>query len=36
MKAYLGLRDPGRAAAGETLFGIDLGERNFVRLRAAA
>jgi glutamate synthase (NADPH/NADH) small chain len=36
MKAYLGLRDPARAAAGETLFGIDLGERNFVRLRAAA
>ena len=36
MKAYLGLRDPARAASGETLFGIDLGERNFVRLRAAA
>jgi glutamate synthase (NADPH/NADH) small chain len=36
MKAYLGLRDPARAAAGEALFGIDLGERNFVRLRAAA
>jgi len=36
IKAYLGLRDPARAAAGETLFGIDLGERNFVRLRAAA
>ncbi|MEX2197288.1 MAG: NADPH-dependent glutamate synthase [Burkholderiales bacterium] len=35
MKAYLGLRDPARAASGETLFGIDLGERNFVRLRAA-
>ena len=36
IKAYLGLRDPTRAASGETLFGIDLGERNFVRLRAAA
>jgi glutamate synthase (NADPH/NADH) small chain len=36
IKAYLGLRDPARAAAGETLFGIDRGERNFVRLRAAA
>ena len=36
MKAYLGIRDPARAAAGETLFGIDRGERNFVRLRAAA
>ncbi|MDH3319396.1 MAG: NADPH-dependent glutamate synthase [Betaproteobacteria bacterium] len=36
MKAYLGLRDPARAAAGETLFGIDPGEHNFVRLRAAA
>jgi len=36
IKAYLGLRDPARAASGETLFGIDLGERNFVRLRAAA
>ncbi|MDH4173537.1 MAG: NADPH-dependent glutamate synthase [Betaproteobacteria bacterium] len=36
MKAYLGIRDPARAAAGQTLFGIDLGERNFVRLRAAA
>ncbi|MDH5350754.1 MAG: NADPH-dependent glutamate synthase [Betaproteobacteria bacterium] len=36
MKAYLGLRDAARAAGGETLFGIDLGERNFVRLRAAA
>ncbi|MDH4095928.1 MAG: NADPH-dependent glutamate synthase [Betaproteobacteria bacterium] len=36
MKAYLGLHDAARAAGGETLFGIDLGERNFVRLRAAA
>ena len=36
MKAYLGIRDPARAAAGETLFGIDRAERNFVRLRAAA
>jgi glutamate synthase (NADPH/NADH) small chain len=36
MKAYLGLRDPARAASAGTLFGIDLGERNFVRLRAAA
>ncbi|MDH5211246.1 MAG: FAD-dependent oxidoreductase, partial [Betaproteobacteria bacterium] len=36
IKAYLGLRDPARPAAGQTLFGIDLGERNFVRLRAAA
>ncbi len=36
IKAYLGIRDPARTAAGATLFGIDLGERNFVRLRAAA
>jgi glutamate synthase (NADPH/NADH) small chain len=36
IKAYLGLHDPARTAAGDTLFGIDLGERNFVRLRAAA
>lgn len=36
MKAYLGLRDTARAASAGTLFGIDLGERNFVRLRAAA
>lgn len=36
MKAYLGLRDPARAASAGTRFGIDLGERNFVRLRAAA
>jgi glutamate synthase (NADPH/NADH) small chain len=36
MKAYLGIRDPARTDPGGTLFGIDLGERNFVRLRAAA
>jgi glutamate synthase (NADPH) small chain len=35
MKHYLGIRDPALAAAGATLFGIDLRERNFARLRAA-
>ena len=41
MKAYLGLRDAdspyvGDVASGAgTLFGIDLRERNFVRVRAA-
>jgi hypothetical protein len=41
MKAYLGLRDvdapyvgEGRSGAG-ALFGIDLKERNFVRVRVA-
>jgi glutamate synthase (NADPH/NADH) small chain len=36
MKAYLGLRDgnrPYRDGAGDTLFGIDAGERNFARIR---
>jgi glutamate synthase (NADPH/NADH) small chain len=35
MKAYLGIRDAQRTDAGGTLFGIDLRERNFARLRAA-
>jgi glutamate synthase (NADPH/NADH) small chain len=39
MKAYLGLRDTdvvyGAVAAGETLFGIGPGERNYARVRAA-
>ncbi len=35
MKAYLGIRDAVREAAGGTLFGIDLREHNFARLRAA-
>ena len=35
MKAYLGLRDPGPAAAAGQLFGIDLREHNFARLRMA-
>ncbi len=35
MKAYLGIRDAAREAAGGTLFGIDLREHNFARLRAA-
>lgn len=36
MKAYLGLRDAVRPyrGSGETLFGIDAAERNFVRIRA--
>ncbi|MFT3963405.1 MAG: FAD-dependent oxidoreductase [Propionivibrio sp.] len=36
MKAYLGIREGGRPyrTAGETLFGIDAGERNFARIRA--
>ncbi len=35
MKAYLGIRDAAREAAGGTRFGIDLREHNFARLRAA-
>jgi glutamate synthase (NADPH/NADH) small chain len=41
MKAYLGLRDAGAPYVGEakggagTLFGIDVKERNFVRIRVA-
>jgi glutamate synthase (NADPH/NADH) small chain len=35
MKAYLGIRDPERADTGGTLFGIDLRERNFARIRVA-
>jgi len=35
MKAYLGIRDPERADPGGTLFGIDLRERNFARIRVA-
>ena len=34
MKRYLGLRDAHEAPAGGTLFGIDLAERGFVRVRA--
>jgi glutamate synthase (NADPH/NADH) small chain len=35
MKRYLGLRDSEGAAQGRTLFGIDLGEHGFTRVRAA-
>jgi hypothetical protein len=41
MKTYLGLRDTGVASLTERkgssgkLFGIDLGERNFARIRVA-
>jgi glutamate synthase (NADPH/NADH) small chain len=35
MKAYLGIRDAERADTGGTLFGIDLRERNFARIRVA-
>jgi hypothetical protein len=41
MKAYLGLRDTNAPYVGDTkggagtLFGIDLRERNFVRVRVA-
>jgi glutamate synthase (NADPH/NADH) small chain len=35
MKAYLGIRDPERGDPGGTLFGIDLRERNFARIRVA-
>jgi glutamate synthase (NADPH/NADH) small chain len=35
IKAWLGLRDPGRTESPGTLFGIDLREHNYVRLRAA-
>lgn len=36
MKAYLGIRDSNRPyrSGGDTLFGIDTGERNFARIRA--
>jgi glutamate synthase (NADPH/NADH) small chain len=36
MKAWLGLRDPVPVESPGTLFGIDLREHNYVRLRAAA
>ena len=35
IKAYLGIRDAQRAASSETLFGIDVRERNFARIRTA-
>jgi glutamate synthase (NADPH/NADH) small chain len=35
MKAYLGLRDPESVAPAGELFGIDLREHNFARIRAA-
>ena len=35
MKAYLGIRDGEHAETGGTLFGIDLRERNFARIRVA-
>ena len=36
MKAYLGIRDTNRPyrSSGDTVFGIDTGERNFARIRA--
>ncbi len=39
MRRYLGIRDadaPYRAPGGDTLFGIDLRERNFVRIQSSA
>ena len=35
MKRYLGLRDSADAGRGATLFGIDLAERGFTRVRSA-
>jgi glutamate synthase (NADPH/NADH) small chain len=35
IKAYLGIRDGEHAETGGTLFGIDLRERNFARIRVA-
>jgi glutamate synthase (NADPH/NADH) small chain len=35
IKKYLGLRDADAAPAGETLFGIDLAQRGYARVRAA-
>ena len=35
MKAYLGIRDVVRAERSDTLFGIDVREHNFTRVRAA-
>ena len=35
MKRYLGLRDSADAGGGATLFGIDLAERGFTRVRSA-
>ena len=41
MKAYLGIRDPwlpyapDRAADSDTLFGIDIKERNFARVHVS-
>lgn len=35
IKAYLGIRDVGRTDRTETLFGIDVREHNFTRVRAA-
>jgi glutamate synthase (NADPH) small chain len=34
MKAYLGIREPGRAPAATTIFGIPTSERNFARIRS--
>ncbi len=35
MKRYLGLRDSAEAGGGATLFGIDIAERGFTRVRTA-
>jgi glutamate synthase (NADPH/NADH) small chain len=35
IKAYLGIRDAQRTVSSEILFGIDVRERNFVRIRLA-
>ena len=35
MKAYLGIRGAGARGSAATLFGIDLSERNFARIRLA-
>jgi hypothetical protein len=34
MKRYLGLREASAASEGATLFGIDLSEHGFTRVRA--
>jgi glutamate synthase (NADPH/NADH) small chain len=35
IKAYLGIRDVRTFNGGETIFGIDVREHNFARVRAA-
>ena len=35
IKAYLGIRDAHQVVSSETLFGIDVRERNFARIKLA-